>query len=414
MKVRIAATATILILMIAAAGSVLFAWSDLLRSSGDLSEIQHSIQLTPIDTRPMLREAAFRAAVDPLGKEDEKILQRATTLNPRDAEAWMALGLKAEMQGNLPLAEKDLLHAADLDHTFKPAWTLANFYVRSGDDEKFWHWIRICIDLVEPRNAEILTFDPRPMFALCWNVTDNANQIFERAIPRKHFILRSYLTFLASASRFDAALPVARELFPMAEKVDFDVLINLCNSMITLNNPSAAIEIWNAMIQRKLLSYAELNPAAGISLTNGDLRVVPARQGFDWRFIRPGGIYETYSGDPSFVRLDFDGDEPEHCDVLSQVVPLVPGRRYRLEYRYETTGLPAPVTGLRWAVAPTGFGDITAREEGGKPGETSSFEFTAPLDKSLVNLGMKYDRAPGTVKIKGSFKLSRADLRMLP
>jgi hypothetical protein len=413
MKVRIAAAATILLLLIAAASSVLFAWSDLLRNSGDLAKIRQSIRFAPADTRPLMREATLIAAVNPNGSEDNRILQRAIALNPRDAGAWMALGLKAEMQGDLPLAEKDLLHAADLDHTFKPAWTLANFYVRAGDDGKFWHWIRICIDLVEPRNAEILTFDPRPMFALCWNVTDDSNQIFERAIPRKHFILRSYLSYLEYAGRFGAALPVARALFPIAEKVDFDVLMGLCNSMITLKEPAAAVDIWNALVERKLLGQNALNPARGISLTNGDLRVTPALQGFDWRYVRPGGIYETWSAAGPFLRLDFDGDEPEHCEVLAQVVPLNPGHRYRFDYRYETDGLSAPLTGLRWVMTPTGFGDVSAREDG-KLDETSSFEFTAPKDKPLVTLVLRYDRVPGTVKIKGFFKLLRADLRMLP
>jgi hypothetical protein len=414
MRVRIGATATILILMIAAAGSVLFAWSDLLRTSGDLATVQQSIRLAPFDTRPLLRKATLLAALNPASGEDNTILQRAIALNPRDGEAWLALGLKAEMLGDPALAEKHLLHAAELDHTFKPAWTLANFYVRSGDQQKFWYWIRICIDLVEPRNAELLTFDPRPMFALCWNVTDDAGLILERAIPRKHFILRAYLNYLEFADRFNAALPAARALFPMAEKLDYGVLMDLCNHLITAKNTSAAVEVWNAMALRKVIGHSPLNPAEGISLSNGDLRIAPTQQGFDWRFVQPAGIYETYSATTPFLRLDFDGDEPEHGEVLAQVIPLSPGRRYRFEYLHETSDLSGPATGLRWAMAPTGTGEILVRETSGNAEERSSFEFTAPVDRDLVTFVLRYDRVPGTVKIKGSFKLLRAELRMLP
>jgi hypothetical protein len=410
MNIRLTAATAGIILLFAGYQSVRFAWADLLRTSGDLTTVQESIRLIPIDSRPLLREASLIAAANPLGREDQPILERAVALNPHDAEAWMALALKAELLGNNDLAEKHLLHAASLDHTFKPAWTLANFYVRSGDMEKFWHWIRICIDLVEPRNAEALTFDPRPMFNLCWNVTDDANLILDRAIPRKHFVLSSYLKYLLDTERYDASLSTARLLFPMADHSDYDTLLYLCVRLIVAENVGGAVEAWNTLADRKLFGLAALHPSSGISLSNGDLRVAPLENAFDWRFIRPGGVYDTYSPAGPFIRLDFDGEEPEHCVVLAQVMPLLRGRRYRFAYSYETSGLVGSETGLRWYMPPSGLGAVAARDQSGE----DSFEFVAPVDQDTPMLVLLYDRLPGTVKIKGSFKLLRATLRMLP
>ena len=50
--------------------------------------------------------------------------------NPRDAGSWLRLGIEAEVGGDPVLAERHLLRAEQADHTFLPAWTLANYYYR--------------------------------------------------------------------------------------------------------------------------------------------------------------------------------------------------------------------------------------------------------------------------------------------
>jgi tetratricopeptide (TPR) repeat protein len=410
MKVRVAAIAAILLSLIAGIGSIRFAWSDLLRTSNNPAELQKASRLAPLDSRPLLRLASLVSAENPTGHEDETILQRAVALNPRDTEAWMALGLKAELAGDKQLAERRLLHAAELDHTFKPAWTLANFYVRADEIEKFWQWIRTCIDLVEPRNAEFLTFDPRPMFALCWNVTDNASLIMERAVPPKHFVLHAYLSYLLSTQRFEAALKAARILFPMAGPSDYDSLLSLCNSLTGAKNAAAAVEVWNAMAEKKLFALSPLRPDKGVSLTNGDLRYPPTGYAFDWRILRPSGVYDRYSATVPDLQFEFDGEEQEHCEILAQVVPLLLGRRYRFTYRYQTFGLAGAETGLRWSLATAGKGPIAARDQAGE----DSFVFVAPADWEMPLLILSYDRLAGTVKIKGSIKLMQARLDLLP
>jgi tetratricopeptide (TPR) repeat protein len=410
MRVRVAAAVTILLLLIAGVGSICFAWSDLLRTSGNLAELQKASRLVPFDSRPLLRQASLIGAENPTGREDEAILQRAVTLNPRDTEAWMALGLKAELSGDKELAEKRLLHAAELDHTFKPAWTLANFYVRADEIEKFWQWIRTCIDLVEPRNAEFLTFDPRPMFALCWNVTDDASLIMERAVPPKHFVLHAYLSYLLSTQRFEAALKAARILFPMAEPSDYDSLLSLCNSLTGEKEAAAAVEVWNAMAAKKLFALSPLRPGEGLSLTNGDLRSPPTGYAFDWRILRPRGVYDRYSATAPDLQFEFDGEEQEHCEILAQVVPLLRSRKYRFTYRYQTSGLAGAETGLSWSLATEGKGPIAARDQKGE----GSFVFVAPVDREMPLLILSYDRLAGTVKIKGSIKLIQARLDLLP
>src|ERR1022692_2043017 len=57
-------------------------------------------------------------------------LDRAVSLNPRYTAAWIARGLEAEAAGDRKKAEASLKRAADIDRTYLPRWTLANFYLR--------------------------------------------------------------------------------------------------------------------------------------------------------------------------------------------------------------------------------------------------------------------------------------------
>src|SRR5579863_9090020 len=68
-------------------------------------------------------------------------LRQALRSNTRLSSAWMALGL--EHGGT----ESDLLQAASVDRRYLPAWTLANFYFRAGNQKAFWPWARRAADL---------------------------------------------------------------------------------------------------------------------------------------------------------------------------------------------------------------------------------------------------------------------------
>jgi tetratricopeptide (TPR) repeat protein len=414
LKSRIAAAAAAILLIFAGCYSFRFAWADLLQSRADVASLRKAVSLTPLDSHARYIQAAVLAAANPSGNESDSPLRAAIALNPRNANAWMALGIQAESQGNTTEAEKCLLEAAAVDHTFKPAWTLANFYVRSGRTEKFWKWIRGGLEMVEPRNNELLTFDPQPMFDLCWNVTDDASLILERAIPHNPYVLLRYVSYLRSHGRWDAATRAAEPLFPIASTTALPTLLDLCDGLIANRRAADAVEVWNALARRKLISVTPLDPAGGISLTNGSLTSAPIKDGFDWTFPRPGGVYESYSAADHFVRLELDGEEPENCDLLTQWVPLEGGRRYRFESTYQTSGMEGAATGLAWTISGLGNGAIAAHDEAeGSPGK-AELEFTTPLGLDLARVALRYDRVPGTTPPKGSFKLYGASLRLLP
>ena len=142
-------------------------------------------------------------------------LRAALSLNPRLSSAWIQIGLDAEANGNLPEAETDLLRAARVDHLYAPAWTLANFYFRRGNVEKFWLW--------GERAAALISDDYRPLLRLADALDTSPSRVVAR-LGGGAPLLRAYLDILINAQRLDAAQQVAGLLAALRDPADQDRL----------------------------------------------------------------------------------------------------------------------------------------------------------------------------------------------
>jgi tetratricopeptide (TPR) repeat protein len=142
-------------------------------------------------------------------------LHIAVSLNPRLASAWMQLGLDAEADGNLEEAEMDLLQAARVDRLYLPSWTLANFYFRRGDANRFWPWAK---------RAAALTFDDyRPLLRLA-DVLDISPEKVAIRLGGGAPLLRAYLDLLINAQHPGSARRIARLLAAHHDPADHDRL----------------------------------------------------------------------------------------------------------------------------------------------------------------------------------------------
>jgi len=146
-------------------------------------------------------------------------LRASVTLDPRLSAAWIHLGLDAEADGDLREAETDLLRAASVDRIYVPAWTLANFYFRRGDQAKFWPWAK--------RAAELTSDDYRPLLRLA-DALDTSPQHVATSVATRLGggapLLRAYLDILINAHHLDSAREIADELAARHDPVDHDRL----------------------------------------------------------------------------------------------------------------------------------------------------------------------------------------------
>ena len=335
---------------------------------------------------------------------DQTALAQAVAGNPRYSSGWIALGLLAEVERDFPRAERLLLEAARVDNTYEPRWSLANFYFRSRDQEKFWIWAR--------KAAEMAYHDQTPLFQLCWRNTQDPAVILARAIPDRPLILAQYLNFLLLQGKVSEAEAVGGRLIVRATGEASPLLVSYCDRLIADGRMASAVRAWNVLCERGLLPYQPLDPPQGRSLTNGDFAVSPQSVAFDWRSRPPDGVTAVRTVSPAAFRLTFSGSQPERCQLLSQVLPVEPSRGYRLIYDFRTEGIPSP-SGLRWYLSDlASWKELSAARLESSSGSWSrgELDFVAPASDRGVLLVLEYQRAQGTTRIEGDLWLRQFSL----
>jgi tetratricopeptide (TPR) repeat protein len=374
--------------------------ADHLAHDGSAADFDRAIDLEPGDESLLAGRAIFRS--------DEGALKKAVAMNPLDAAAWMTLGLRAESRGDAAEAERDLVQAAAVDHTFKPAWTLANYYFRANQPEKFRGAIARCLSLIEPKDIQPVSFDPTPVFDLCWHQTESSKSILAKSIldlvPRREQTLVPYLKYLYATDRTDAALeawPEALRVANYASPADADALIGFSEHLIRANRIPEAVEVWNELAERKIVPAEDPGfsaPAIG--------------RGFSWRIEHPPGVYVTEA--PRTLKFEFTGDEAEDCELLWKFAPVSPERTWRLVWQADSSRVLANAgheadAGFRFEI-----GEPAGKVFATCPARPGSCEFKTSSGTRSVRLSLRYTRAPGMTRVKGILVLSSVRLELRP
>jgi hypothetical protein len=364
------------------------------------STIEYALRLAPGNPDYFLRLAQTEPQLALFA------LQRATELNPLGSTAWIELAGAAEERNDFRKAESSLLRAVDLDKTFAPRWLLAEYYFRRRDQAHFWPAVRAALATSYD--------DVAPLFDMCWDFAPNPETILDRALPSRPDVRRQYFDFLLARNRLDAADAIANQVMQHAGPETVPSLLLYCDRLLEKNEVSRAVETWNLLAAKHLLNYSALAPRQGVCLTNGTFAKAPLSRGFDWRVSTPDEILYRRDVSSPGLRFDFSGKQPEHCELLSQFVPVEPAKEYRFVVNYETGDLEGD-PGIGWRVVDVrggadllrGTGHMMASERREK---AEAYKFHTPAGARLVKLVLTYDRSPGTVRVEGSLSLRNTDL----
>ncbi len=381
------------------------------------SSVSAAISLVPYNPRYL----AGLAALQP--EQSSALLTRALAVSECDSRSWVQLGLDAEFRrGDLPLAEKYYLRAAEVDHMFYPASNLTNFYFRYQRRSEFFDWAHHALQMAYS--------DPTLLFGEIWALS-NDPRFNQSLLPdRVHLILAPYVRFLVDANRLDAAEGALTRLLkratidrtdeenlmaaPFATDQAYHDLFGLSlDRLLAANRYEAAQRVWKELVEANWLQPPI--PTAAAPLTNGDFRHPVFRHGFDWAFWQtPGVIFDQISFS-SRLRVTFDGKQPEAFRVLQQFLVLEPNRRYRLKWTSDSDHI-AKGSGLQWRLLPVSehgpaeTSDLVSRDLLGLT-DTEAWDFTAPAEP-LNLLVLDYVRRPGTVRPEGELSLSGVTLSL--
>ena len=116
--------------------SLTLARADYLFKKDTEASVRAAIRLVPDSWSYYMRLSEFDRA------HAHDLLTTSLRLNPYNAQADIELGLQYEADGDFVRAEKQLLEAYDVDHTYMPRWSLANYYFRRDNMPEFWIWAR--------------------------------------------------------------------------------------------------------------------------------------------------------------------------------------------------------------------------------------------------------------------------------
>lgn len=384
--------------------SVRLGWADWLAREGTPEAASKSVELASGNST-YLTYAAITAEDN--GGDGTSLRVRAVQVNPLDSQSWIRLAARAEGQ-NPAEAERDLLRAFAVDRQFEPRWALANFYFRRGERDRTLEWARKSLDFGGG--------DLNAVFQLCWSASGNGNEILNKAIPARPEVLAQYLQYLDGTARFKEANQVADRLLPVSGPDEAPALTAHCDRSLTGGNVDSAITIWNGLIDHGLLQGERVAPETGKFLVNADFGREAAGIGFDWGMQPVDGVVVERLPGGSGVRLVFSRNEPEHCVILGQYVPLLPQRKYRFRFRYETAGMSG--AGTKWVIYDPATKVVLLSagvNAGSSAGEQMvESEFQTPPESRLTRIELRYEREPGTVRPEGSIRFSHLALEFAP
>lgn len=344
----------------------------------------------------------------------EKLLQTSLQLNSYNSDAAIDLGLRYEFDGDLPRAEKLLLRAVEVDRTYAPRWTLANFYFRHDSMSAFWTWAR--------RATEMPTNDIGALLELCWRASPDPPTIEANIVEENPSVLRQFVDFLINKDQVKAAVHPALRLvsvgyrgadYTVHGRSDRELLFTVIDRLIGVDDDADATLLWHELIRQHWVVADTTIP------NNPQFARNPLPVSFDWNFPTYGGI-NSWPGSAGLI-TEFTGDEPEGVTIAEQTIVL-PAGNYKLESSFRTQDIP-PDTGIRWEISEAKWeiGDSNSDPVLASSASLSSdtlahvaMPFSVAQGNSLLYLRLAYHRELGTARLSGTLVVPSIRIQALP
>jgi hypothetical protein len=297
---------------------------------------------------------------------------------------------------------------------YMPKWTLANFYFRQHDKNKFLP--------VAKSALEITPYDSAPLFSevYAFNVGD---ETMLGMIPERSEVAFSYLQFVLAENRVNAIEPAAlkaagfhppRAVDEAAKLSRWTALLGATEDrLVSLNRFDAVVRVMDRMHQS---GWSRMQaPSGSAPLANANFRSPISGHGLDWLLNPAPGVMADQMPESQKLRFTLSGTQPEHCRILQQIVLLQPGTGYRLGWQAESSEFQSAI-GLQWKLLPL------QQAVGGQTGEMlasrdlfaeraeGSWTFTTPSNSQTFLLTLELNRPLGQVRAEGAFALSDVSL----
>ena len=328
----------------------------------------------------------------------EPLLEKALALNPYDASVSIELGLLKEAQGDYATAERMLVRAAQVDHTYLPEWTLLNFYARHDNSEGFWKAAHLA--------GQMRPTQPAGLYQMCWRMSPNAQLIGQSVVPDDYTMVRVWILFLLDQKELEqAGIQGARlvKLSPRNDARSTEILYETLDAQINNGQLSVAHALWDEMEKQQWI------PAYNTFIYNSAFQTPFLQHGFGWKELSCDGVMVDLQPGNG-LHIEFSGEQPEQCGLVENTVALKAGT-YKFHYQIETDNV-RPDTGVHWRIFnAAALNELLAQSSdlpsAAKPDDLA---VTVPDGSQGVRLSLDYHRTVGTSRIHGSVTIKSVQL----
>jgi hypothetical protein len=390
--------------------SVLAARAIYLAQSSTPESIRRAVALIPFNPGFLLKLDAA------LPQSSPQLLRQALALNPFQSDAWIRLGIDAEMQERNPgRAEAFYRKAAEVDHMYLPQWTLANFYARQQDAPKFFE---------AAKQALVLTpYDSRPILAEAAMLAKSPDDVLA-IVPDRPHVLFDYLNLLLANGTPRQLEKIALQAAnhrpasvvgpPGLTDNWRDMLGSAEDKLLQSASSEEAIHVWNVMHRQGWVSAPA--PSLSFPIPERSLHESIFGHGFGWLKLPVPGVLSDQFPSLGKLTFSFDGTEPETCRLLQRFIPIEGAKAYDFNWRAESPDLQGS-SGLRWRVYPVRPENdrdrvLLTSPELLKDGQQSgSWQFVTPAGWRVALVALEYERPLGQVRAEGSISLTNISIR---
>jgi tetratricopeptide (TPR) repeat protein len=245
-----------------------------LAAKPDLSNLQRAAHLEPSNAD--YRDLLGRNFVLSGTTLDEAIAnyRTAVDLNPYEARYWLDLAGAYQIAGRTDEQAQSVEHTVQANPTTPHvAWEAANFFLLQGNLGKALPYFRT-----------VLANDPDAVgyaLQLCWRATGDANQMFDRALPRNPSLYLSFLHLLVSKQEVGPAENAWNHLISLQQSFPPKLAFPYFQLLIAKQEITAARNAWQqlAQVDQEIQPYL---PSRENQIVNGGFEENLLNGGFDW------------------------------------------------------------------------------------------------------------------------------------
>jgi hypothetical protein len=344
-----------------------------------------------------------------------RLYQTAVRLSPFDAGYTADLAQASDWAGRTGVALLLFQRAQQLfPNSPEINWKLANFYVRSGNNN----------DALPPLKKILSSniIEKNQIFALCDHAGINSVTVLDKLLSPNITVYFAYLNFETQHGNFSAAQETWNRLLAFNSPFEPKEAFFFLDTLIRSHELGSASQVWASLVSRfpdRIPSPASANNL----ITNGNFQADILDGAFDWRVFPVSGVAVNQdstgpSADSRSLRIEFDGTQNLYYGSVLQFVPVQPRTKYTFSAFTRSQAITTEA-GLGVQVSdgydPNKILGSTDPLIGTTPWSEQSFSLITPPETRL--LIVRIVRAPSQKldnKIAGAFWLSRVSLTTAP